>query len=167
MDRDEFVSRFGGAYEHSAWVAESAFDLLVAREGDHGIAEIVETMRDCMRAADADAHLRLIRAHPDLAGKLAMAKRLTADSTSEQAGAGLDRLTTDEYEKFSDLNQQYQERFGFPFIMAVAGKDKQQILEAFERRLQNSREQEFACALDEIDRIALLRMENHWRELSR
>jgi OHCU decarboxylase len=100
----------------------------------------------------------LILAHPDLAGKLALAGELTAESTGEQAGAGLDRLTPDELARFTALNDAYRARFGFPFIMAVKGKSKADILAGFERRLGNMPAQEEATALAEIDRIALLRL---------
>ncbi len=100
----------------------------------------------------------MIAAHPDLAGKLALAKSLTADSTQEQASAGLDRLSADELARFTRLNQDYRARFGFPFIMAVKGKTKDDILAAFERRLDHDAPAEFATALTEIDRIAALRI---------
>jgi len=101
----------------------------------------------------------VLRAHPDLAGKLARARRLTAESTAEQAAAGLDALTDDEYARFEALNCRYVERFGFPFIIAVKGLTKNEILEAFEQRIENSREAEFATACREVERIARLRLE--------
>jgi OHCU decarboxylase len=100
----------------------------------------------------------VLRAHPDLAGKLAAAKRLTPESTAEQAGAGLDALTDAERARFTGLNDAYQAKFGFPFIIAVRGLDKTQILEAFERRLGNDRDAEFATACRQVERIALLRL---------
>jgi urate oxidase len=111
-----------------------------------------------LRGADEDRKLELINAHPDLAGRLARAGRLTAESTREQTGAGLDQLTDAERERFTALNEDYKARFGFPFIMAVKGRGKDDILAAFERRLGHDREAELATALAEVDKIALLRL---------
>ena len=105
-----------------------------------------------------DKKRALILAHPDLAGRLAQAKLLTAESTGEQASAGLDRLSPDERTRFTDLNDAYRARFGMPFIMAVKGKSKADILAGFERRLENDADVEMRTALSEIDRIAALRL---------
>ncbi|MFZ0601725.1 MAG: 2-oxo-4-hydroxy-4-carboxy-5-ureidoimidazoline decarboxylase, partial [Roseiarcus sp.] len=107
-----------------------------------------------------DQKRALIDAHPDLAGKLALAKTLTADSTNEQASAGLDRLTPEEMRQFADLNDAYRAKFGFPFIMAVRGKSKADILAAFRTRLANDAGAETATALAEIDRIVALRLKD-------
>ena len=120
-------------------------------------AEIVQR-RVAAEGADRSAKLALIRAHPDLAGRLAIAGELTAASTSEQASAGLDHCTPEELARFQDLNQAYKARFDFPFIMAVKNRSRQEILAAFEARLANSPEQEFDTALAEIHKIALLRL---------
>lgn len=167
MDQEQFVSRFGMIYEHSPWVAEAAFSQLSRAPGDPGLNEIAAAMRHAMRSSSRDAQRKLICAHPDLAGRLAMARRLTKDSTNEQASAGLDQLTAEEHQQFCELNSAYRDKFGFPFIMAVAGRNKEQILAAFADRLENSVEEEFERALDEIDRIARMRMEKNWSELSR
>ena len=103
--------------------------------------------------------MNVLRAHPDLAGKLASAKRLTAESTAEQASAGLDALTDAERAQFEDLNARYVEKHGFPFIIAVKDHDKQGILRAFQRRLNNESEAEFAEACRQVERIARLRLE--------
>ena len=116
-------------------------------------------MAHVLRAATHEQKLALINAHPDLSGRLAQAKMLTRESTQEQASAGLDQLTPDELARFTALNDAYKARFGFVFIMAVRGRTKQEILEAFERRLNHSPEAEFAAALTQIERIALLRLE--------
>ncbi len=100
----------------------------------------------------------MLRAHPDLAGKLAIAGELTEDSRKEQAGAGLDRLTADEHVRFTTLNSAYVETFGFPFIIAVKGLNKDDILKAFETRINNDRNTEFATASAQVERIALLRL---------
>ena len=110
------------------------------------------------RAASDDERLGVLKAHPDLAGKLAAAKRLTADSTAEQASAGLDALTDRERTRFEALNFAYMEKFGFPFIIAVRDHHKSSILTAFERRLDNDHGTEFAEACRQVERIAYLRL---------
>jgi len=156
LTRTLFVERFGGIYEHSAWVAQAAYD--------RGLADTADGLAATMAAAVAggtQAQKRaLIEAHPDLAGRLARAKQLTADSTREQAGAGLDHLTDEERARFNSLNQAYREKFGFPFIMAVKGRTKEEIHSAFTRRLLNTIADETATALAEIDRIALFRLKD-------
>ena len=112
------------------------------------------------RSASEDERLGVLKAHPDLAGKLAAAKRLTKESTAEQASAGLNALTDAERARFTELNTAYTEKFGFPFIIAVKGLDKAQILDAFERRIANEREEEFATASAQVERIALLRLKD-------
>ncbi|MEO1779522.1 MAG: 2-oxo-4-hydroxy-4-carboxy-5-ureidoimidazoline decarboxylase, partial [Pseudomonadota bacterium] len=111
------------------------------------------------RAADREARLGVLRAHPDLAGKLAAAKRLTQDSTAEQASAGLDALTDDERAQFETLNGAYMAKHGFPFIIAVKDHDKAGILRAFERRIDHDTDTEFAEACRQVERIARLRLE--------
>lgn len=157
VSRQDFVARFGGVFEHSSWVAERAYDASSISEplvasGVHG------ALRSAFRAANREERLGVLRAHPDLAGKLALAGGLTAESTSEQASAGLDRLTTGEHARFTDLNSRYVERFGFPFIIAVKGLTKEDILAAFEARIDNSAEEEFETACAEVEKIALLRL---------
>lgn len=152
----DFVERYGAVYEHSPWVAEQAAAVL----GDIDDPELIAiVMADCVDNAPEEQQLELIRAHPDLAGKAQVAGELTADSTSEQASAGLDQCTPEEYEQFQTLNRAYHERFGFPFVMAVRDSGRQAILEAFERRLRNDADVEFETALAEIHKIARLRLE--------
>jgi len=110
--------------------------------------------------ATRDERLGVLRAHPDLAGKLAAAKSLTAQSTAEQAGAGLDALTDGERKTFTMLNESYTKKFGFPFIIAVKGLRKEQILAAFQDRVNNDRETEFSTSCQQVERIALLRLED-------
>ena len=157
LSRDDFIARFGGIFEHSAWVAEGAYDHGLSAESDtpEGLHADMATI---MRAAAKERQLALINAHPDLAGKLHAAGRLTQDSTKEQSSAGLDMLTDAERRRFTELNDAYKARFGFPFILAVKGKTKADILQAFETRLHHSKEQEFATALEQIEKIALLRL---------
>ena len=115
-------------------------------------------MADCVDNASTARQLELIRAHPDLAGKAQVAGELTEESTSEQASAGLDRCSADEYEQFQALNTAYREKFGFPFIMAVKESSRAEILSAFSARLENEPALEFETALAEIHKIARLRL---------
>jgi len=159
LTRTLFVEKFGGIYEHSRWIAEAAYDagLTPACDAAEGLAGAMAA--GVAKGSDAQKRA-LIDAHPDLAGRLARAKRLTADSTSEQASAGLAQLTGEELQRFTALNDAYRAKFGFPFIMAVKGRTKAEILAAFERRLNNDAAAETATALAEIDRIALLRLKD-------
>lgn len=156
---DDFTAVFGSIFEHSEWVAERAFhrELGPAHDTATGLHAALCAV---FRAADEDERLAVLRAHPDLAGKLAAAKRLTAESTREQASAGLDALTDEERETFSRLNAAYVEKFGFPFIIAVKGRTKAQILKAFETRIDNDRDTEFATACAQVERIAYLRLKD-------
>jgi OHCU decarboxylase len=152
----DFIARFGGVYEHSRWVVEQAAPLAT---GIDDIDQIAKIMADCVDNAGSEAQLELIRAHPDLAGKAQIAGDLTAESTREQASAGLDRCSAAEYERFQALNRAYHAKFGFPFVMAVSGRSRAEILDAFESRLNNDPAVEFAAALAEIHKIARLRMQ--------
>ena len=157
MTRDDFVARFGGIFEHSPWIAEGAFELELGPAHDTATG-LHNALARVFRSAGEDQRLGVLEAHPDLAGKLAAAKRLTAESTAEQASAGLDALTDDERARFADLNARYTQSFGFPFIIAVKGLTKADILAAFERRIGNERPAEFAEACRQVERIALLRL---------
>ena len=152
----EFVTRYGGIYEHSPWVAEAAAGVL---EAGASLADIRRVMADCVDNASAETQLELMRAHPDLAGKAAIAGTLTAESTGEQASAGLDQCTAAEFERFQSLNTAYRRKFGFPFIMAVRGASRSDILKAFAERVNNPTDVEFETALAEIHRIAELRLD--------
>lgn len=156
MDLEKFVARYGGVYEHSPWVAEQVATL--AADIDD-VAQLAALMADCVDNASTEKQLALIRAHPDLAGRAQIAGELTEASTSEQASAGLDRCSKLEYERFQALNDAYKEKFGFPFVMAVRGRTRTEILEAFSMRLQNDYDEEFETALVEIHKIARLRLE--------
>ncbi|TCN31376.1 allantoinase PuuE [Sinorhizobium americanum] len=157
LSEEAFVARFGGIFEHSEWIAKRAFadELSPANDTATGLhAALTAVFRE---ASDAE-RLAVLTAHPDLAGKLAQAKRLTESSTEEQASAGLDALTDRERERFTELNAAYVEKFGFPFIIAVRGRSKDDILAAFEGRIGNDRETEFETACRQVERIALLRL---------
>jgi len=157
MDRETFVAEFGGMFEHSPWIAEGAFDLELGATHDNA-AGIHNALARVFRNASEEQRLGVLTAHPDLAGKLAAAGRLTKESTAEQAGAGLDLLTDEERETFQNLNAEYVERHGFPFIIAVKDNTKSSILEAFHRRIKNDRDTEFSEACRQVERIAELRL---------
>jgi OHCU decarboxylase len=153
---DKFVSRYGGIYEHSPWVAEQAQAVLAGADADHEL--LAGLMADCVDNASVEKQLELIRAHPDLAGRAQVAGDLTADSSEEQSRAGLDQCTADEYQQFQSLNSAYKEKFGFPFIMAVRQSSRLEILQAFAARIENDYDEEFETALQEIHKIARLRL---------
>jgi len=155
--KDDFLDLFGGVFENSEWLAERTFDneLGPANNTPYGL---FIAMRTQFRLASDEERLEVIKAHPDLAGKLAAAKPLTKQSASEQASAGLDVLGDAEREKFLALNRKYVDKFGFPFIIAVRDHDKASILKAFETRLENDGDSEFLTACSEVERIAQLRI---------
>ena len=159
MQKAEFADRFGGVFEHSRWVAERAFDLELGPAHDCA-AGIHNALCRVFRSASDDERLGVLTAHPDLAGKLAAAGKLTAESTSEQAGAGLDLLTDEERETFQRLNSLYVAKHGFPFIIAVRDHDKASIRAAFERRIDNDTETEFTEACRQVERIAQFRLKD-------
>lgn len=158
MTQNEFVDYFGGVYEHSPWIPKYAWHqgLNDQHNTPEGLSEI---MKEVVAKAEHGKILRLINAHPDLAGKAAVDGELTEESTSEQSGAGIDQCTTEEFEKFQYYNNAYKEKFGFPFIMAVKGSNRHQILGAFEVRIKNDADAEFKQAVAEINKIALFRLE--------
>ena len=155
MDRVAFVTALGGIFEHSPWVAERAFDArpFAGVEALHG------AMVAAMRGAPHAEQLALIRAHPELAGRAMVRNELTADSTKEQAGAGLTQCTPAEYARLVDLNARYNAKFGFPFILAVRGYDRQGVIAEFARRVERSAEEEFDDALAQIARITRFRLD--------
>jgi 2-oxo-4-hydroxy-4-carboxy-5-ureidoimidazoline decarboxylase len=156
LSLDDFVARFGDVAEHSPWVAEVA-----ARARPFASREaMIEAFAAAVAGASREARLALIRAHPDLAGKAARAGTMAEDSKREQAGVGLDSLTEVEYARFTDLNTRYRDKFGFPFIFAVKGATKGMILDAFEVRLADDVETEFATALAQVARIFRFRLED-------
>lgn len=157
LSREQFVSTFGSIYEHSAWIAERAFDRGIDDTHDH-IEALQALLADVFMTATQQEQLGVIIAHPDLAGKAARAGELTAESTNEQSSAGISSLTDNEFKEFTELNDAYKSRFSFPFIMAVKGSNKHAILAGFQERIHNSPEQEFSRALAEINKIAGFRL---------
>ena len=156
LDREEFVASFGSLYESSPWVAHAAW-----RERPFaGLRELHEAFVRVVHEAPRERQLALIRAHPDLAGRAAIAGELTAESAREQASAGLDRLTPEEYEDFHRLNSAYRDKFDFPFVVCVRDHSKDTILAAAAARLGHSRPEEAETALGEIARIAHYRLQD-------
>jgi OHCU decarboxylase len=157
MDRDAFVARFGSIFEHSPWIAERAWTMELGPAHDTATG-LHSALARAFRAATPNERLGVLRAHPDLAGRLAQARRLTSESSAEQASAGLDALTDDERAAFEELNAAYMDKHGFPFIIAVRDHDKAGILEAFRQRLAHDTETEFAAACAQVERIAERRL---------
>lgn len=157
MTRAEFVAAFGGVYEHSPWIAGAVWDCGLDSRHDTAAALAAE-MRDVVELAGREPQLALLRAHPDLAGRLAVAGALGDESGSEQSSAGLDQCTAGEFAEFQRLNEAYRARFGFPFILAVSGYRRAEILENFRARVDNDAEGEFAEALAQVHRIAATRL---------
>ena len=154
LDREAFVAALGHVAEDSPWVAEHAF----AARPFADVAALQAAMVAAIETAPPDLQLALLRAHPELAGRAAIGGALTADSTAEQAGAGLASCSPVEYAKLQSLNAHYNARFGFPFILAVKGYDRAGVIAEFERRIGNSPEVERAEALRQVARIVGLRL---------
>ena len=154
LDRDDFIATFADIAEHSPWVA--------ARAAEHrpfaDRAALINAFQQEVRITDEAEQLTLLRAHPDLAGRAARAGHLTSDSEREQRGAGLDTLSDDEFERFHTFNEAYKSRFGIPFIYAVKGATKHDILQAFETRLGATQGEEFMTALTQVLRIIRFRL---------
>ncbi|MGO4302805.1 2-oxo-4-hydroxy-4-carboxy-5-ureidoimidazoline decarboxylase [Cupriavidus sp. RAF12] len=156
MPEAEFVQILGGIYEHSPWFAEAAAKQRPLADA----AALAVALRDAVDTAGRDAQLKLVRAHPELAGKAAVRGELTAESTREQAGAGLDQCTPEEFKRLQDLNAAYNQKFGFPFILAVRGYDRHGIIDAFAKRLDNAPEVELQTCINQIHRIAQFRLDD-------
>jgi len=157
LTQEAFIERFGGVYEHSPWVAERTWQAGINAKHTH-IETLANSMATALNKATKDEKFTLIRAHPDLAGRAAIKGTLTNDSTDEQTSAGLDQCTPEELAKFQKLNDEYKAKFDMPFIMAVRGSNRHQILAGFEERITNNPDIEFERALLEINRIASLRL---------
>lgn len=163
MDRQVFVAAFGDVFEHSPWIADKAYDLELGPTHDNAFG-VHSALARVFRSAGEKQRLDVLMAHPDLAGKLAAAGSLTPDSTAEQAGAGLDMLTDAERATFTTLNETYMSKFGFPFIIAVRDNSKASIMAAFQRRIDNDRATEFGEACRQVERIALLRLQQKFAQ---
>ncbi len=155
LSKPAFIDLLGGIYEHSAWVAEQTYD---QRPFDSA-QNLQHTMFDIVQASNIENRLALIRNHPELAGKEADEGTLTNDSQKEQSRAGLNQCTAQELEQIRRLNKDYQQKFGFPFVVAVSGLNKHQVITAMQTRLQNDYDTEFETSINEIGKIARIRLE--------
>ena len=158
MTEEEFMTAFGDAYEHSPWAAERVFGADI-----NSSCRVISAMRKMVDAASNEEQDALIKAHPNLAGKLALSGGLTVSSTKEQAGAGLDQCSPRELAKFQKYNTAYQAKFGFPFIVAVKGLSRKDILKASKKRLKNTETQERKAALEQVHKIAAFRIEEWFK----
>jgi len=149
----DFTETYGGIYENSPWIAEGAY---AQRDNVRTVLELHAAMKSALAAAPRDKKLALIKAHPDLA--CAEGTKLTESSASEQAGAGLKECTPEEFAEFQKLNADYKAKFGFPFIVAVKGLTRLDILKAFRERITHDADDEFEAALEQINKIALFRL---------
>ncbi|MFC0403206.1 2-oxo-4-hydroxy-4-carboxy-5-ureidoimidazoline decarboxylase [Paraburkholderia rhizosphaerae] len=156
VSKDAFTDTLSGIYEHSPWVAEAAAELRPFTSID----DLHSKMSLIVETAGEARQLALINAHPELAGKAAVRGELTAESTREQSGAGLDQCTQDEFDTLVRLNAAYRNKFGFPFILAVRGYDRHGIIANFEARVGNSRANELHTSLEQIYRIARFRLDD-------
>ncbi len=159
LGRNEFADRFGGVYEHSRWIAEKCFD--ERRHLSAGVSsDLAGPFAHLVESAGPGPQMVLLRAHPDLAGRLAQSGTLTRESTSEQADAGLDQCSPAEFSEFTELNTAYRAKFEFPYILAVKGRNRAEILGNFRARLPNDFATEFREALNQVHQIARLRLAN-------
>ena len=156
LSGEAFVETFGDIAEHAPWVAAEAVEDRPFDDRD----EMIEAFGEVIRDASREDQRALLIAHPDLAGRAAIAGDVTADSAREQAGAGLDRLTPEEYARFAVLNERYRAQFGIPFIFAVRGATKHQILASYEQRILRDAEDEFEAAVEQVIRIVRFRLED-------
>jgi len=157
LDSTAFVRKFGGLYELSPWIAEHAWNEIESGESIT-VDSLAEKLKAVVDNSERDQRLQLLRSHPELAGKAATEGTLTDESTEEQSRARLDLCSSEEYEKFHQLNAAYNDKFDFPFIMAVRNSSRAEILKAFESRLHNSPAQEFETAIQQVHQIASLRL---------
>lgn len=155
LSRSAFIDLLGSIYEHSAWVAEQAYQ---QRPFD-SVQRLQHVMFDIVQASSIENRLSLIRNHPELAGKEADEGTLTADSQKEQSRAGLNQCTAQELEQLRRLNKDYQQKFSFPFVVAVSGLNKHQVMTAMQTRLQNEYDREFTTSIDEIGKIGRIRLD--------
>lgn len=156
LENAAFVDAVGAIYEHSPWVAVAVLPLRPFATVD----ALHAAMHDAVMQSPPDRQLALVRAHPQLLGRLAAPGELTASSQQEQAGAGLNRCSQDQLDALQTLNRDYLDKFGFPFVIAVRGLNAAQIIAQMELRLQNRREHELAACLQQIGRIARFRLED-------
>ena len=157
LNQAEIINLLGSIYEHSPWVAKILFLKGITAQ-DNDVDFLAERMKEIVEASSDEKKLNLLKAHPELAGKLAISGNLTKDSTAEQTSAGLDQCSKEEFAEFSKLNFEYTKKFGHPFIIAVRDLTRSEILTSFKERINNDSQKEFETALTEVRKIALLRL---------
>lgn len=157
MSQAEFVACYSGIYELSSWVAEQTWSAGIG-DAENTLDGLAQALARTVDASGEEQLMTLIRNHPDLAGKAAVAGKLTEESTSEQSSAGINQCSAEEFARFNTLNTQYKSKFEFPFIMAVRNSNRHAILKAFEERIHNDSASEFRRAIEEIHKIAGFRL---------
>ncbi len=163
LDKTEFMALFGSVFEHSPWIARAVWDAGLTGRHDTA-AGLHQPFREVIRRSGREEKLALLRAHPELATGVAADEQLTDSSQREQRGAGLDHCSPEEFTKFENLNDSYRDKFSFPFIMAVKGYDRHDILESFRARLENTRDMEFQTAVEQVIRIGRFRIDSIFAE---
>ena len=159
MDKTGFMALFGSVFEHSPWIAGAVWDLGLTVRHDTA-AGLHLAFREVIHQSGREEKLALLRAHPELAVGVVSDEQLTESSQREQRGAGLDRCSAEEFSEFQKLNHAYVDKFGFPFIMAVKGSNRHDILKSFRARLDNSGDEEFETAVEQVIRIGRFRIES-------
>ena len=150
LNKSEFLSTFGNVFEKTEWIAEKCYD----SKPYNNVQELVNKMIEIFENSIKEKHLEILNSHPDLAVK----KKLTKESENEQANANLNQCTNEEFEEFNKLNEKYKKKFGFPFIIAVKGKNKNEILNIFRQRITNNINLEFEEAKKQVKKIATFRL---------
>ena len=150
LNKSEFLSTFGNVFEKTEWIAEKCYDSKPFKN----VQELVNKMMEVFENSIKENHLKILNSHPDLAVK----KKLTKESENEQANANLNQCTNEEFEEFNKLNEKYKKKFGFPFIIAVKGKNKNEILNIFRQRITNNINLEFEEAKKQVKKIATFRL---------
>ncbi len=159
MDKTEFIALFGAVFEHSPWIARAVWDMGLT--GRHDTATgLHQSFQEVIFQSGREEKLALLRAHPQLAIGVVDNEQLTESSKREQLGAGLDRCSAEEFTEFQNLNHSYRKKFGFPFIMAVKGFDRHDILESFQTRMGNTPDEEFQAAVQQVIRIGRFRIKS-------
>ena len=151
LNKSEFLSTFGNVFERTEWIAEKCYD----SKPYNNVQELVNKMMEVFENSIKEKHLKILNSHPDLAVK----KKLTKESENEQANANLNQCTNEEFEEFNKLNEKYKKKFGFPFIIAVKGKNKNEILNSFRQRITNNINFEFEEAKKQVKKIASFRLD--------
>lgn len=152
-ERAQFLARFGAVVEHAPWVAEAVWERYPAAARAEEFEGLTDAFGRVIRTAPREQRLELLRAHPDLACGVVASSELTEASRNEQSGAGLDRCSPEEFIEFQSLNVEYKAKFGFPFIIAVKGMNRREILERFRDRIERKPEEEFSTAVENVLRI--------------